>query len=71
MHDFRVGHLRCTSWLAISSMVEGRRRSGDICWNSLTRERIWQILPEYEQWLLMLVIVGRSFPSKIKQVIGP
>ena len=25
---------------------------GDICWNSLTREWTWQILPEYEQWFL-------------------
>ena len=25
---------------------------GDICWTSLTREWTWQILPEYEQWLL-------------------
>ena len=25
---------------------------GDICWNSLTREWTWRMLPEYQQWLL-------------------
>ena len=25
---------------------------GDICWNFLTREWTWRMLPEYQQWLL-------------------